>query len=116
MKTFKGLVGLIISLSLLLHHCLAGNHFSFDQEEYDYEEEDQISSCPPGQVLVHKPEGVICMVLPPNLPIAIPERNPDRIVFEEDSVEEELIEDSVEEELIEEVILPDENAALAPEM
>lgn len=46
------------------------------------------------------------MVLPPNLPIAIPERNPNRIVFEEDSVEE----------LIEEVILPDENAALAPEM
>ena len=76
MRTFKGLVGLLV-----LHQCLAGDHFSFDQE-YDYQEEDDlISSCPPGQVLVQKPEGVICMVLPPNLP----ERNPNRIVFEENS-------------------------------
>ena len=77
MRTFKGLVSLLV-----LHQCLAGDHFSFDQEEYDYQEEDDpISSCPPGQVLVQKPEGVICMVLPPNLP----ERNPNRIVFEENS-------------------------------
>ena len=77
MRTFKGLVSLLV-----LHQCLAGDHFSFDQE-YDYQEEtDPISSCPPGQVLVQKPEGVICMVLPPNLP---GERNPNRIVFEENS-------------------------------
>ena len=76
MKTFKGLC-----LALLLHGCLAGNHFSFDPEEFDYElDEPTRSTCPPGQEPVQKPEGVICMTIPPSNP----ERNPNRIRFEED--------------------------------